>query len=113
MRIRVVRVVGERKKQISNVIISSLWHIDSKLNHKCHIRVGAFRLYSRYLHLFLDDLVDSWALISVLDDIPLEWVEIWENDPEKEEWVSAIEEDNRILRLGLQLKLGRAGLTRN
>ena len=59
----------------------------------------AYRLYSRYHHLFLDDVENSWALLSVLDDIPLEWVEIWENDPEKEEWVSAIQEDNRILRL--------------
>ena len=60
----------------------------------------AYRLYSMYHLLFLNEVDDSLAAITVLDDISLEWVESWENDPEEEEWVSAIQEDNQILHQG-------------
>ena len=46
------------------------------------IQEVAYRLYSRYHHLFIDDVEGNWAAISVLDDIPLEWVKIWEEDSE-------------------------------
>ena len=46
------------------------------------IQEVAYRLYSRYQHLFVDSVEGSWVAISVLDDIPLEWVKIWEEDSE-------------------------------
>ena len=41
------------------------------------IQIVAYRLHSRYHHLFTD-VERSWIDISALDDIPLEWVKIWE-----------------------------------
>ena len=68
------------------------------------IQEVAYRLYSRYQHLFVD-VVENWAAISVLDDIPLEWVKIWKEDSES---FADIQEENRILHLGFAIGLGES-----
>ena len=75
------------------------------------IQEVAYRLYSRYQHLFVDNVEGNWAAISVLDDIALEWVKIWEEDSENlgpGESLADIQEENRILHLGFAIKLGES-----
>ena len=75
------------------------------------IQEVAYRLYSRYQHLFVDNVEGNWATISVLDDIPLEWVKIWEKDSENlgpGESLADIQEENRILHLGFAIELGES-----
>ena len=72
------------------------------------IQIVAYRLHSRYHHLFTD-AEPGWIDISVLDDIPLEWVQIWEEDSENLEpgkTLADIQEENRIWRLGLAITFG-------
>ena len=79
------------------------------------IQIVAYGLESRYHHLFTD-VEQNWTDISVLDDIPLEWVKIWEEDSENLEpgkSLADIQEENRILYLGLAIEIGEAGQTRN
>ena len=75
------------------------------------IQEVAYRLYSRYQHLFVDNVEGNWAAISVLDDIPLEWVKIWEEDSENlgpGESLADIQEENRILHLGFAIEIGES-----
>ena len=75
------------------------------------IQEVAYRLYSRYHHLFIDDVEENWAAISILDDIPLGWVQIWEEDSENlgpEKSLSHIQEDNRIFHLGFAIEIGES-----
>ena len=75
------------------------------------IQEVAYRLYSRYQHLFVDNVEGSWVAISVLDDIPLEWVEIWEEDSENlgpRESLADIQKENRILHLGFAIEIGES-----
>ena len=75
------------------------------------IQEVAYRLYTRYHHLFVDNVEGNWAAISVLDDIPLEWVKIWEEDNENlvpGESLADIQEDNRILHLGFAIEIGES-----
>ena len=72
------------------------------------IQEVAYRLYSRYHHLFIDDVEENWAAINVLDDIPLEWVNILEEDSENldpGESLADIQEENRILHLGFAIEI--------
>ena len=66
---------------------------------------------SRYQHLFVDNVEENWAAISVLDDTPLEWVKIWEEDSENlgpGESLADIQKKNRILHLGLAIEIGES-----
>ena len=75
------------------------------------IQVVAYRLYSRYQHLFVDSVGVNWTAISVLDEIPLEWVKIWEEDSENlgpRESLEDIQEENRILHLGFAIEIGES-----
>ena len=75
------------------------------------IQEVAYRLYSRYQHLFVDNVERSWVAISILDDIPLEWVKIWEEDSENlgpGESLADIQEENRILHIGFAIGLGES-----
>ena len=75
------------------------------------IQEVAYRLYSRYQHLFVDDVEGIWVAISVLDDIPLEWVKIWEDDSENlgpGESLADIQEKNQFLYLGFAIEIGKS-----
>ena len=66
--------------------------------------------------MFVDNVEGNWAAISVLDDIPLEWVKIWEDDSENlgpGESLADIQGGIGFYTWGLQLKMGKAGRTRN
>ena len=74
------------------------------------IQEVAYRLYSRYHHLFVD-VEENWAAMSVLDDIPLEWVKIWEEDSEHLDpgkSLADIQEEHRILHLGFAIEIGES-----
>ena len=67
------------------------------------IQILAFRLHSRYHHLFTD-VEQNWTAISVLDDIPLEDSE----DLEPTKSLADIQEENRILYLGFAMEIGES-----
>ena len=75
------------------------------------IQEVAYRLYSRYQHLFVDNVEGNWAAINVLDNIPLEWIKIWKEDSENlgpGESLADIQEENRILHLGFAIEIGES-----